>query len=181
MTSETQITPNASKHHGPGKIEGSWKGMKKYLEQDMLCNSLRGSVSYYCTWHPKFGGLSRLFSISLDGTILKKFNTAYAYSALNRSGMQIKYIDDVDNDIPMQERDEYTSYDFAEALEEYRHIPVQQAVSSANPIIRMFAIVDRRIGKRTLTALWDHIDEQPDWLKPLYQARMKAESISPKQ
>ena len=38
------INPNGSKHNGSkGLAEGSWKGMKKYLEKDMLCEALRGT------------------------------------------------------------------------------------------------------------------------------------------
>ena len=31
------------------KILGSWSGMRKYLEEDMLARSLRGRVRYGCT------------------------------------------------------------------------------------------------------------------------------------
>ena len=179
MNTEQQITPHASKHHGSGKIEGSWKGMKKYLEQDMLCDSLKGQVVYHCTHHPRFSGLGTLFSVSLCGKVIKKFCAAYAWSQLNKKGVSLSYIDDVDNDIPVSERDEYTQYDFSEALDAYRHIPIKQAITNNNPIVRMFAIVDRRIGKRTLMSLRDQVDKQPDWLKPLYLARLESEGISP--
>ncbi len=32
--------------------------MKKRLEQDMLCESLRGRVDYYYDVYPKFGGIT---------------------------------------------------------------------------------------------------------------------------
>ena len=47
------ISTNGTKHHGDkGLAEGSWKGMKKYLEKEMLCEALRGHISYDFTWHP---------------------------------------------------------------------------------------------------------------------------------
>ena len=32
-----------------GKILGSWSGMRKYLEQEMLASVLHGRVRYGCT------------------------------------------------------------------------------------------------------------------------------------
>ena len=153
--------------------------MKKFLEQEMLCDPLKGQVVYHCTRHPKYGGSATLFSVSLGGQVIKKFCAAYAWTQLNKKGVPLPYIDDVDNCVPVTERDEYTHYDFAEALDLYRHLPIQEALTNDSPIVRMFAIVDRRIGKRTLMSLRDQVDQQPDWLKPLYLARLESEGIKP--
>lgn len=40
---------------------------------------------------------------------------------------------------------------------------------------RMFAILDRRVGKRRLEWLKDEVEQQPGWLRPLYTARLQAE------
>ena len=171
------INPLGTKQHfGNGLAEGSWKGMKKYLEKEMLCDALKNRVVYGFTWYPKFGGLSRVFSVSLDGSIIKKFGLAYAWKMLTQKGMSIRYIDDVQF-IPFNERDEYTGRDFADALREYRNQSIDLSIASGNPIIRMFAIVDRRVGKRRLEKLKDEIPHQPEWLKKLYAARMEAEQI----
>ena len=77
----------------------------------------------------------------------------------------------------MDERDEYELWEFASALKAFRNQPIAISVYSPNPIIRMFAIVDRRVGKRTLLKLRDTIQDQPEWLRTLYSARMHAEGI----
>ena len=41
----------------------------------------------------------------------------------------------------------------------------------------MFAILDRRVGKRTLEKLKDTLDEQPEWLKQFYILRIEAENL----
>jgi len=41
----------------------------------------------------------------------------------------------------------------------------------------MFAVLDRRVGKRTLTKVKETIEEQPLWLKQFYQLRLAAEGI----
>ena len=171
------INPNGSKHNGSkGLAEGSWKGMKKYLEKDMLCEALRGRVSYDFTWYPAFGGLSAVFTVLLNGQPAKKFGAAYAWKKLTGQGFEIRYIDDVCH-VPFTTREEYTDWEFSDALQAYRNQPIVQSIASENPIIRMFAIVDRRIGKRRLERLKDEVDQQPKWLRLLYVARLQAEGI----
>ena len=58
--------------------EGSWKGMKKFLEKDRLCEALQGRVQYDYTWYPAFGGNSGIYTILLDRKVVKKFGTGYA-------------------------------------------------------------------------------------------------------
>lgn len=43
--------------------------------------------------------------------------------------------------------------------------------------VRMFAILDRQVGKRTLEKLKANINEQPDWLQYFYNLRFEADNI----
>ena len=170
------INPNGTKHHyEQGKIEGSWKGMKRKLEQDLLCESLRGRVSYHFTKYSRYGSSGNCASVSLDGQPLKKFGFMYAYAQLRKTGVlsEGQHVWDIE----LAERDEYEDWDFMHALNVYRNQPIEMSVASDNPIIRMFAIVDRRVGKRTLARLRDTVHAQPEWLKRLYVARMVADGI----
>lgn len=165
------INPHGTRHHfKPGRMEGSWKGMKKRLEQDMLCESLRGRVSYHFEVYPKLSDGSGCFHIMLDGKTVKKFG--YYYSASKLGWPQT-----FSWKISMEERDEYTSWEWADALAAYRNQSIAESLASPNPIQRMFAIVDRRVGKRTLQKLCDSVDDQPDWLRTFYEARLTAEGI----
>lgn len=76
---------------------------------------------------------------------------------------------------PISGRAEYTDNEFCDALEQYRNQEIQVSISSSNPLVKMFAILDRRIGKRTLNRLREEIDAQPLWLQELYKIRMEAE------
>ncbi len=165
------INPHGSRHHWErGRYEGSWKGMKKHLEQDMLCEKLRGRVSYHFEVYPKLSVGSGCFHVILDGLTIKKFGYYYSGAKL---GWKLTFPDE----IPIAERDEYASREFAEALEAYRNQPIADSIASKNPIQRMFAIVDRRVGKRTLDKLKDSVLSQPEWLRILYHARLEAEGI----
>ena len=56
-----------------GKVLGSWSGMRKYLEQDMLAEALKGRVRYGCT---RFVGMDgcHIFEICVDGKQVKRFS-----------------------------------------------------------------------------------------------------------
>ena len=140
--------------------------------------ALRGRVTYDFTWWPKFGGSSAVFTVCLDKRAVKKFGFCYAAMALRKKGEdRINYVDDIDR-VPPTQREEHTDWDFSEALEACRHQPIAASLASQDPIVRMFAIVDRRVGRRTLEKIKDTAADQPDWLRPFYEARLAAAGIN---
>ena len=165
------IAPNGRKQIGRGLAEGSWKGMKKYLEQEMLCPELKDRVCFHYEVYPRFGGSSAVFSVSLDGKRIKAFGFMYALARLQEQGKLEPgcYL----WSIPMNERDEYMDDEFSRALLAYRSKPIQESICSDNRLIRMFAILDRRVGKRTLERIKEAIAEEPEWLQMLYEARIR--------
>ena len=69
---------------------------------------------------------------------------------------------------PLESRTEYTDEEFGEALELYRNQEIQQSINSSNPLVRMFSVLDKRIGKKTIAKLRETIAEQPEWLQKFY-------------
>ena len=151
-------------------IEGSWSGMKKLLEQEMLCQERRGRVTWDLTRFRPAGDEGAVFTVSLNGQPIKRFGFQLAAKELRDQGYDIRHV----WDIPFEQRDEYTDDEFAEALKTYRNQPIGASVGSGNPIVRMFAIVDRRVGARTLEKLRGTIPDQPEWLRRLYEVRIEA-------
>ncbi len=154
------------------KINGSWSGMRKYLEEDMLCDALKGRIRYNCTKHKGMDGTG-LFEIYIDGDLIKMFNMFHMSSKL----FEDKDFDWDDFwtefDKPMNERAEFTDSELAAALENYCNSDIAASLASENPIVRMFAILDRRVGKRTLENLKETINEQPEWLQFFYRLRIE--------
>lgn len=147
--------------------------MKKYLEQEMLCSELKGRINFHYEVYPRFGRLSACFVVSLDDKRIKTFGEQYAVARLEEQG-KWKYGQDIES-IPIQDRDEYTHYEFSDALRVYRNQSIQISICSDNPIVRMFAILDRRVGKRTLARL--SVNDQPEWLRCLYKVRLTAAKL----
>jgi len=170
-----------------GKTLGSWSGMRKYLEQEMLATALQGRLRYGCTAYVGMDGC-RIFEVCIDGAQVKRFswetvntffiNNGYR-SNTNPTGIGEYWADfwNLLDKYPLDKRTEYTDEEFCQALEVYRNQDIYNSIRSNNPLVRMFAVLDRRIGKRTLVKLYETIDEQPEWLRQFYFLRMHSENI----
>ncbi len=159
--------------------------MRKYLEREMLAECLRGHIRYGCTAYCGMDG-SHIFEICVDGRQIKRFswetvNTYFINNGYKKNSEPfgiLEYWQDFTsmlNEFPIQARTEYTDDEFCGALELYRNQNIQQSIYSENPIIKMFAVLDRRIGRRTLKKIECRIKNQPDWLQMLYNLRIKSE------
>ena len=164
------------------KILKSWSGMRKYLEEEMLADSLQGRVRYNCTTYVGMDGC-HIFEVFLDGKLFKQFSWETVNSYFVEQGIVTKpekmtvsdYWKDFWNlmdEYPMAKRHEYTDNEFAEALEAYRNQDIREIVQSNNPIVKMFALLDRRVGNRTLEKLEQSMQAEPEWLQQVYAFRI---------
>ena len=167
------------------KILGSWSGMRKFLEQEMLAESLKGRVRYGCTSYVGMDSC-RIFEICVDGIQIKRFswetvNTYFISEGYKENKVPNglgEYWDEfwlLLDKYTVNDRTEYTDEEFCIALEKYRNQDIQSSIMSSNPLERMFAVLDRRVGKRTLHRIKDEVDKQPLWLQQLYLLRIGAE------
>jgi hypothetical protein len=165
------------------KAMGSWSGMRKYLENEMLAKTLRGRVRYSCTTFSGMDGCG-IFEVFVDEKSIKRFSMETVASAIYPNNKKVDMIEywnkywSVKESAQLEQRKEFDDIEFADALTQYRLLDISQAIASRNPIVRMFAILDRRVGKRTLEKLAEIVDSQPVWLQYFYRLRMSAENIS---
>ena len=173
-----------------GKYEGSWSGMRRYLEHDMLAPCLYGRVRYGCTAYVGMDG-SRIFEICIDGRPVKHFsletvNTWFLDNGYRPGPRPVglgEYWDGLWmllDEVPRSRRTAYTDDEFCDALAAYRTQDIAASLHSEDPLVRMLAILDRRVGKRTLYALRDTVSQQPEWLQNFYRLRMDAEDFQHK-
>lgn len=160
------------------KILGSWSGMRKYLEQEMLADSLKGRVQYSCTSYPNMDG-KNVFEIRIDGKTHKRFSwetVAFRNKGTDKQDGWSNFWQEKGS-VPVEEKTEFDDEDFCEALKLYRELPIENSIFHKNPLVRMFAVLDRRIGKRTLEKLTETSENQPEWLRTIYLLRLTAENI----
>lgn len=164
-----------------GKILGSWSGMRKYLEKEMLADSLQGRIQYVCTSYPNMDDF-KIFEIRVDGKMQKQFSWETA-AFRKYHGQKNVNVNEAWHEFHIQigkqldSKEDFADEEFCDALALYRSLPIGEAIACENLLVRMFAILDRRVGKRTLEKLSENVGEQPEWLQYFYLLRFNAEGI----
>lgn len=155
-----------------GKILGSWSGMRKYLEQEMFADILHRPIRYNCTAYVGMDGC-HIFEVYIDNKLVKQFswetvNSYFIENEYKKNSNHFgkgEYWDEfwaLMDSVPMQARQEYTDNEFCKSLENYRNQNIQDSIQSENPLERMFAVLDRRAGKRSLGKLKETMEEQSE-------------------
>lgn len=71
----------------------------------------------------------------------------------------------------------FDQFIFYNAFHAYQSSSIDESLKSDDPIVRLFAIMDKRVGKRTLQKLLSQIENQPPWLQTFYKLRLEADGI----
>ncbi|HBI85613.1 MAG TPA: hypothetical protein DDX71_04910 [Ruminococcus sp.] len=161
-----------------------WSKIRDRLEHEYLAESLRGRLTYFATtYHAAHDGDEGRVAVRLDGCEILKSNyydrfgfTWSAYAARQAEGMPS---DEAWRQAPYDVMDsgEFYQMDFYRAFSEYDSQSIAESLQSQNAVVRMFALLDRRTGKRTLEALRIPMRSQPEWLQMIYYLRLEAEGL----
>ena len=155
----------------------SWSALKKQLT-GLLCDDLRNHISFFLTRYHKVHNSYGRAAILLDGRGLVCFSWIDMYhqeedihQIWERTGDW-----DYDNRELKEKWDAdaiYSDMDFLSAAVAYLEMPIKDALNSKNYIIRILAVLDRRVGKRTLRQIksGEDYDDFPSWVKQFYELR----------
>ncbi|SKA79261.1 hypothetical protein SAMN05443428_10325 [Caloramator quimbayensis] len=75
----------------------------------------------------------------------------------------------------VERQDIFAQYDFFESAERFLNSPIEESLESDNAIINVLAIIDRRVGKRTLSKIKNSIKNKSKLVRYFYQLRCEAE------
>jgi hypothetical protein len=157
-----------------------WSKIRQKLEQDFLADALKGRVSYfvtrYNTAHDHGGRVCVLVDKKeiLNMPFSNEYEIAYEMRQSKAGGKNpVKLYSDVRADF--HSRGVFEPSAFGEALEEYFGNSIEDSLRSDNPLVRMLAFLDRRVGKRTLEKLKTAADDLPEWLRYFYLLRLESE------
>ena len=162
-----------------------WNEVRKILEQDLLCDSLKGRVRYFTTRYRKaHDGIGRVcILIDKKEVINMPFsieNARYAETHIRKKEELNKSLQEIHEKVynDFAEKGLYYPGDFGFALDEFLSSDIQDALCSDNYLVRMLAIMDRRTGKRTLEKIKPTISNLPDWLQYFYNLRFESDNIA---
>lgn len=147
----------------------SWSMIRKKLEQEYLADSLKGHIKYFATryrdGHDEEGRASILF----DGKEIIKGN-------FWKWQEHIHVIEERGNTLSI-ELNAFDQYVFYNAFYIFENQSIEESLQSKNMLVKILAIFDRRVGKRTLIKLQEDIEREPEFIQEVLQIRAHAEGI----
>ena len=128
----------------------TWSGIRHKLETEYLAPSLRGHIQYFATSYSKSPDHEGRAAIRYNGKEI--INTALELGVFDQRC-------------------------FYQAFDEFDNQNIDKSLSSDNLIIRIFAILDRRVGKRKLISMRNFMEEQPPVFQEFYAIRVYHEGL----
>ncbi len=157
----------------------SWSGLNKQLN-DYLCDSLKNRISYFLTRYHDVNNSYGRASIKLDGKELVIFSWIDMYKQdydINEQWKDIGIWDSTSLNLKKKWEKEGTlsDWDFLQAATDFLQLSITEALESDNCLIRIFAILDRRVGKRTIMRIKDSgiYKSYPEWVQQFYKLRFE--------
>lgn len=158
----------------------SWSDLQKMLNE-RLCPELRGRVSFFLTrYHDVHNAYGRA-AVRLGGKELVCFSwieqchQEKAVAEAMRQQPESEY-EQVRQELKSEwdKNCTYCEMDFLDAVLRFRSMTIQDALQSENAIVRALAILDRRVGNRTLQRISVErvYESEPEWVRQFYELRL---------
>lgn len=145
----------------------TWSEMRKKLEREYLAESLRGRIQYFATNYRKSHDEEGRAAIRLDGKEILRGNfyqcDRYYYPMPDDRSLDLGAFD---------------QWLFYAAFREFDNQSIENSLQSDNLIVRIFAVLDHRVGKRRLLQMKEMIQDEPVNFQTFYAVRMEAEGLS---
>ncbi|MGM9680046.1 MAG: hypothetical protein ACI3XR_00925 [Eubacteriales bacterium] len=161
----------------------TWSKIRSKLENEYLAESLRGHIQYYCTSYSKSPDQEGRASIRLDGKELisgcywnnwfKAPFFPHDETYEKRMREEFAYMDETALKLGV-----FNQRCFYRAFHEFDQQSIEQSLNSDDLIVRIFAVLDRRVGKRRLIKMKDSLNEKDEIFYLFYSIRIRAENIS---
>lgn len=158
----------------------SWSGLNKQLT-DCLCEQLENRITYFLTrYHEVHNSYGRA-AVRFDGKELVNFSWTEMYQQDQDINEVWKETGDWEYNNPELKKKwdteaTYSDLDFLSAATEFLQLSIFDALESDNYLIRIFAIMDKRVGKRTIEKIKERGEykEYPQWVRQFYELRVNS-------
>ena len=154
----------------------TWSCIRHKLESDYLAESLRGRIRYFVTAYRESHDQVGRAAILLDGKEILKGNyfNFYSKSHLIPDDPNRKWhaMDEIALNHGI-----FDEYSFYNSFSIFDNQSIEKSLFSDNLLVRIFAILDRRVGKRRLITMQEQMKNEPQILQLFYIVRMEAENI----
>lgn len=158
----------------------SWSNLKSQMN-DLLCDSLKNKISYfYTSYHEVHNAYGRA-TINFEKKEMAAFSWVemyeqeYEMSQLYQEGKKSSCAEMKKK--KWMPEGKLCEIDFINSITIYLKTDVTSSLSSDNYLLRVFAYMDRRVGKRTLVRIKDDVENLPEWVKRFYRIRCEADGV----
>ena len=160
----------------------TWSGIRHKLETEYLVPSLRGHIQYFATSYSKSPDHEGRAAIRYNGKEIIKGNYWNQYVKAHLFPKDDTYDRRMRESFPFIDNTalELGVFDqrcFYQAFEEFDNQNIDKNLSSDNLIVRIFAILDRRVGKRRLISMRNFMEDQPPVFQEFYAIRVHHEGL----
>ena len=160
----------------------SWSGIRKRMESEYLAESLKGHISYFATSYSRSPDHEGRAAIRYNGKEIIKGCYYHNWTKASsfpkdekyerRMSEEFAFMDDTAIKLGV-----FDQTCFYKAFDEFDNQSIEKSLYSDNLLVRIFAVLDRRVGKRRLLTLKENIENEPDTFKEFFAIRMNAEGI----
>lgn len=147
----------------------TWSGIKNKLENEYLAESLRGHIQYFATVYRESHDQVGRAAIRYDG---KEILSGSWFSKDEQHDPNPLIVDDF-----KLNKGAFDEGDFYCAFHEFDNQSIEKSLQSEDLIVRIFAIFDKRVGKRRLLAMKNEISNASEAFQLIYSIRVKAEGL----
>lgn len=145
-----------------------WSKLKTRVK-DFIHPELKDRIDFHLTSYRKSHDGADKIWITIDGEkVFSCKHYAYEFGEGELFWFQGKTYEEAE--AILRENEIHRPADFGNAMRNYFDLPIAEALKSANPFIRAFAIVDSRTGKRALEKQ-DIGDSEHTLVKAFYDLR----------
>ena len=168
----------------------SWNDVRKRLETEFLAPSLRGRVTYFMTRYVHAHDGAGRVAIRVDGKeLLRGYDMEWWISGSKYTEKVFEMFPEIRNMEASAQRWDaifdaavdlgcISTHSFFDAYDVYENQSIEDSLSGKNGLVKLFAVLDRRVGKRRLKRLLDeNWGREPAWLFAFLCLRLEAEGI----
>ena len=160
----------------------TWSGIWHKLETEYLAISLRGHIQYFVTTYSKSPDHEGRAAIRYNGKEIIKGNYWNQYVKAHLFPKDDTYERRMHEGFPFIDNTalELSVFDqrcFYQAFDEFENQNIDKSLVSDNLIVRIFAVLDRRLGKRRLISMRNFMEDQPPVFQEFYAIRVHHEGL----
>ena len=147
-----------------------WSKLKSRIK-DLICPELKDRIDFHVTSYRRSHDGDDKVWITLDGNRI--FSCKHYQREREAAERHFQGFDKESTKVFLRQIAVHGPDDFGDAMRVYLDLPIREALESSDPLIKAFAIVDRRVGRKTIAKFEISACEHPLVLR-FYELRRES-------